>query len=276
MRHFRCHAAAQNCAVTVRLRRIIKQQLGDAFVATIGNVAAGSVPREQALLDLDALRFGLVLSEADPGHFGAGSGDARHDTDVEGAAGQPFVALQFTGNHFGCDMRLDTFGVALAPTVLVLSMMLSNCGAFIFCKMLTRSRSAPCIRPSSISTVWAAVPALQHAVKNSTHESESQARSQFERLLETAIELGCVFNAVASETLSQANQLWHFHKSIPLAQALEGLSLKRDISIPVSSIPNFLRTTDVCSKTPFPGCAWSTAANWVTAICTTTCKHPRP
>ncbi len=58
------HAAAQNLAVAMRLGRVIKQQFGDAFVATIGNGAAGSVPREQAFLDLDALRLGLVFGQA--------------------------------------------------------------------------------------------------------------------------------------------------------------------------------------------------------------------
>ena len=33
------HAAAQNLAVSVRLRAVIKQQLGDPFVATIGDCA---------------------------------------------------------------------------------------------------------------------------------------------------------------------------------------------------------------------------------------------
>ena len=55
------HAAAQDLAVAVCLGRIVKQQLGDAFVAAIGNGAAGCGPGEQALLDLDALRLGLGL-----------------------------------------------------------------------------------------------------------------------------------------------------------------------------------------------------------------------
>jgi hypothetical protein len=46
----------------------------------------------------------------------------------------------------------DAVGRGLGATVLVFSMMLSKRGAFIFCQTLTRSRSAPCIRPSSIST----------------------------------------------------------------------------------------------------------------------------
>jgi hypothetical protein len=48
-------ATAQYLAVAVGLGGIIEQQLGEAFVATVGNGAARGRPVEQALLDLDAL-----------------------------------------------------------------------------------------------------------------------------------------------------------------------------------------------------------------------------
>ena len=56
--------------------------------------------------------------------------------------------------------RVPSF-VASPPTVLVFSMMLSKRGAFIFCQTLTRSRSAPCIRPSSISTTSRRAPSVE-------------------------------------------------------------------------------------------------------------------
>ncbi len=90
-------------------------------------------------------------------------------------------------------------------------------------------------------------------LENSDHESETHARTQFEHLLETALDQGCVTDAVVSETLSQANQLWHLRESIPLAQAEEGLNIKHDISIPVSRIPDFVRTTDALLQQALPG-----------------------
>ena len=81
-------------------------------------------------------------------------------------------------------------------------------------------------------------------LENSDHESEAHARSQFERLLETAFENGCVSDAVVAESIAQAHQLWHIRESIPLAQAEEGLNIKHDISIAVSRIPEFVKTTD--------------------------------
>ncbi len=72
-------------------------------------------------------------------------------------------------------------------------------------------------------------------------------------LLETAIEDGCVSDAVVAENLTQAHQLWHIRESIPLAQAEEGLNIKHDISIPVSRIPEFVPRPTRCSQREMPG-----------------------
>ncbi len=90
-------------------------------------------------------------------------------------------------------------------------------------------------------------------LENSDHESETHARVQFERLLETALEQGCVSDAVVAENLSQAAQLWRIRESIPLAQAKEGLNIKHDISIEISRIPEFVRTTDALLAQALPG-----------------------
>jgi FAD/FMN-containing dehydrogenase len=90
-------------------------------------------------------------------------------------------------------------------------------------------------------------------LENSDNESELHARAQFERLLETALEEGCVTDAVVAENLTQAHQLWHIRESIPLAQAEEGLNIKHDISIAVSRIPQFCRETDALLARQIPG-----------------------
>jgi FAD/FMN-containing dehydrogenase len=87
----------------------------------------------------------------------------------------------------------------------------------------------------------------------SDQESETHARAQFERLLEAALENGCVSDAVVAESLAQARQLWHVRESIPLAQAEEGLNIKHDISVPVSRIPDFVRDTDALLQKEIPG-----------------------
>jgi len=102
------------------------------------------------------------------------------------------------------------------------------------------------------------VPLFQDApycvlLENSDNESEAHARERFERLLEIAIEQGCVADAVVAENLTQAKGLWHIRESISLAQAEEGLNIKHDISIPVSSIPQFVAETDALLVQEIPG-----------------------
>jgi FAD/FMN-containing dehydrogenase len=90
-------------------------------------------------------------------------------------------------------------------------------------------------------------------LENSDHESVAHARQQFEFLLELALQSGCVTDAVVAENLTQAKALWAIRESIPLAQPLEGLNIKHDISIPVSSIPDFVRVTDQLLEAAIPG-----------------------
>ena len=90
-------------------------------------------------------------------------------------------------------------------------------------------------------------------LENSDHHSEAHARTQFEALLEAAMEAGCVSDAVVAESSAQARQLWHVRESIPLAQAQEGLNIKHDISIAVSRIPAFVAETDAALQQAFPG-----------------------
>jgi FAD/FMN-containing dehydrogenase len=97
------------------------------------------------------------------------------------------------------------------------------------------------------SSPWCVV--LEH----SDQESEAHARECLERLLEAAMEQGCVSDAIVAESVAQAQALWHIRESIPLAQAEEGLNIKHDISIGVSRIPEFVRETNAALLEEFPG-----------------------
>jgi FAD/FMN-containing dehydrogenase len=90
-------------------------------------------------------------------------------------------------------------------------------------------------------------------LENSDSENEQHARSQFEALLEAAMEQGYASDAVVAENLTQARGLWHIRESITLAQAQEGLNIKHDISIPVSRIPAFVAETDALLAREVPG-----------------------
>ena len=90
-------------------------------------------------------------------------------------------------------------------------------------------------------------------LENSDSENEQHARSQFEALLEAALEQGYASDAVVAENLTQAKGLWHIRESITMAQAQEGLNIKHDISIPVSRIPAFVAETDALLAREVPG-----------------------
>lgn len=90
-------------------------------------------------------------------------------------------------------------------------------------------------------------------IENADHESQLHARTQFERLLETALEDGLVDDAVVAENITQARHLWHIREAIPLAQAEEGLNIKHDISLPVSRIPQFCEETAKLLQRDIPG-----------------------
>jgi len=90
-------------------------------------------------------------------------------------------------------------------------------------------------------------------LEQSDPEGETSARARFEALLEAAVEAGHVSDAVVAESLAQSRALWHVRESIPLAQAEEGLNIKHDIALPVSSIPEFCRRTDAELAARIPG-----------------------
>ncbi|MEO6854914.1 MAG: FAD-binding oxidoreductase [Rhodoferax sp.] len=101
--------------------------------------------------------------------------------------------------------------------------------------------------PLYLDTPWCVL------LENSDSESETHARDRFEHLLELAMEQGCVTDAVVAENIAQAHALWHVRESISMAQAEEGLNIKHDISIPVSRIPEFVRSTDALLTAHIPG-----------------------
>lgn len=87
----------------------------------------------------------------------------------------------------------------------------------------------------------------------SDSEGEDHARTQFEALLEDALERGFIDDAAVAESLSQSHAMWHLRESIPLAQSEEGLNIKHDIALPVSRIPDFVERCDAMLGARFPG-----------------------
>jgi len=62
-----------------------------------------------------------------------------------------------------------------------------------------------------------------------------------------------VSDGVVAQSETQAKKLWALRESISRAQKIEGVSIKHDISVPVSSIPEFLSRADAVLAKAFPG-----------------------
>ena len=99
------------------------------------------------------------------------------------------------------------------------------------------------------------LPDANYAVllEQSDTEGEAPARERFEALLAAALDAGLIGDAVVAETLAQSRSLWQLRETIPLAQAEEGLNVKHDIALPISSIPEFATATDAELQRRFPG-----------------------
>ncbi len=88
----------------------------------------------------------------------------------------------------------------------------------------------------------------------SDNESEQHATSMLENLITAALEQEVVQDAVVAASIAQSKALWQLREHIPLAQAAEGKNIKHDISVPISSIGAFIRSTDIQLQHDFPGC----------------------
>ncbi len=88
----------------------------------------------------------------------------------------------------------------------------------------------------------------------SSSESEQHAVALLEQALNAAVERDLADDAVLATSNAQSRALWHLREHIPLAQAAAGKNIKHDISLPVSSIADFIDSTDARLQQAFPSC----------------------
>ncbi len=97
-------------------------------------------------------------------------------------------------------------------------------------------------------------PAWSVLLEVSDEQGSEQAQSRLESVLAHAMESGAILDAVVAKNLAESRSLWHLRESIPVAQSMEGLNIKHDISLPVSRIAEFIEQTDARLRSAFPGC----------------------
>ena len=82
---------------------------------------------------------------------------------------------------------------------------------------------------------------------------EAALRDALATFLEPALENGEISDAVLAQSVDQAKRLWNLRESISEAQKIEGFSIKHDISVPVSRIPEFLERAGSALQHAWPG-----------------------
>jgi D-lactate dehydrogenase (cytochrome) len=85
-------------------------------------------------------------------------------------------------------------------------------------------------------------------------ESEEHATAMLETLVSDAMENDVLSDAIVASSIAQSKTLWSLREHITLAQAAEGKHVKHDVSVPISSIAEFIGKTDALLQDAFPGC----------------------
>jgi FAD/FMN-containing dehydrogenase len=93
-----------------------------------------------------------------------------------------------------------------------------------------------------------ATPAPFYAlVELATPRPDAGLRVALEAVLEGALSDGVVIDAAIAESEAQRAAIWRLREEHSEAQKREGASVKNDVSVPVSKVPEFIRrATDAC------------------------------
>jgi FAD/FMN-containing dehydrogenase len=77
--------------------------------------------------------------------------------------------------------------------------------------------------------------------------------SWLEAFLAQVLEAGRCTDAALAQSEAQARLLWALRENISEAQKIEGISIKHDVSLPISHIPEFLSQADAALAAAYPG-----------------------
>jgi D-lactate dehydrogenase (cytochrome) len=124
--------------------------------------------------------------------------------------------------------------------------------------------SFECISDTALTLVNTYFPQFQRPFK--THSpyyllieiSHSLFESSYELTLETilanALAKHMLIDAIIAKSFTESQNLWALREHISSAQAKQGVNIKHDISLPLASIPDFLKAAYIQLQTHFPDC----------------------
>jgi FAD/FMN-containing dehydrogenase len=90
-------------------------------------------------------------------------------------------------------------------------------------------------------------------VELATPREQAGLRALLERVLEQAFEDGTVLDAAVAESEAQRAGLWKLREEHSEAQKREGASVKNDVSVPVSRVPELLARGQAALAALIPG-----------------------
>ena len=86
----------------------------------------------------------------------------------------------------------------------------------------------------------------------SAHD-DGALRERLESVLAAGLEKGLVIDGTMAESRAQAKAFWKLRETIPEAQKPEGASVRHDVAVPVSQVPEFLDRADAIVAKAVPG-----------------------
>ena len=84
-------------------------------------------------------------------------------------------------------------------------------------------------------------------------DPDSEPHILLEACLDEALRTDMITDAALAQSEAQADALWALREQISEAQRLEGISIKHDISVPVSRIPDLIEEATVRLEAAYPG-----------------------
>jgi FAD/FMN-containing dehydrogenase len=90
-------------------------------------------------------------------------------------------------------------------------------------------------------------------VELATPRPDAGLRTTLEGVLEAALADGIVADAAIASTEAQRAAIWRLREEHSEAQKREGASVKNDVSVPVSHVPEFIRRATIACEALIPG-----------------------
>jgi FAD/FMN-containing dehydrogenase len=85
-------------------------------------------------------------------------------------------------------------------------------------------------------------------------EAEGVLRGPCESVLEAGLEHGLIIDATIAESKAQSDAFWYIRFALAEFQKFEGGSIKHDVSVPVSTMPEFIEEGCAAAIDLIPGC----------------------